>query len=58
MPERTIRPHRTSYVVVRLLQRFDKLENMEGPGPVVFQLAVSNRSKNGVQVKFHLADPQ
>jgi len=46
-----------SYVVVRFLQRFDKLENMEPPGPPKFQITVSSRSQTGTQVRLHQSTP-
>ena len=48
----------TSYAVVRLLQRYDQLENLEPPGRIRFQHALSNRSGTGVQVRLHEAIPQ
>ncbi|KAL9129368.1 MAG: hypothetical protein Q9217_002168 [Psora testacea] len=45
----------TSYVLVRFLQRFDKLENMEEPGPVRLHHAIENRSGSGVVVRLHEA---
>jgi hypothetical protein len=44
-----------SYVTVRFLQRFDAIQNMEGPGEIVFHHTVSNRSGTGVQVRLHEA---
>ena len=43
----------TSYVVVRFLQRFDRIENMEKPGPIRLRHAIENRSGSGVQVRLH-----
>lgn len=45
----------TSYVVVRFLQRFDRIENMEEPGPIRLHHAIENRSGSGVQVRLHEA---
>ena len=45
----------TSYVVVRFLQRFDRIENMEGPGPIRLHHTIENRSGSGVQVRLHAA---
>ncbi|KAL9073694.1 MAG: hypothetical protein Q9161_002732 [Pseudevernia consocians] len=45
----------TSYVVVRFLQRFDRIENMEEPGPIRLHHAIENRSGSGVQVRLHAA---
>ena len=47
----------TSYVVARLLQRFDGLENMEGPGRIRLHHAIENRSGSGVLVRLHEAKP-
>ena len=44
-----------SYLIVRFLQRFDKCENMEGPGEIKLHTAIENRSGTGVQVRFHQA---
>jgi len=43
------------YTIVRLLQEFDGLENMEAPGPIKFHHTIENRSGTGVQVKLHVA---
>ena len=43
----------TSVVVVRFLQRFDAIENMEAPGPIKLHHAIENRSGTGVQVRLH-----
>ena len=43
----------TSVVIVRFLQRFDKIENMEPPGPIKLHHAIENRSGTGVQVRLH-----
>ena len=45
----------TSVVVVRFVQRFDKIENMETPGPIKLHHAIENRSGTGVQIKLHEA---
>ncbi|KAI9651369.1 hypothetical protein NHQ30_001410 [Ciborinia camelliae] len=39
----------TSYIIIRFLQKYDKIENMENPGPVLYHHTVTNRSRNGVQ---------
>ena len=44
-----------AYTVVRLLQRFDGIENMEAPGPIKFHHALTNSSGTGVQVRLHEA---
>ncbi|TVY93856.1 Cytochrome P450 [Lachnellula willkommii] len=46
----------TAYVIIRFLQRFDKIENSEEPGPPFFHYIFSNRSGTGVQVRLHEAD--
>lgn len=46
----------TSVVVVRFLQRFDKIENMEPPGPIKLHHAIENRSGTGVQIRLHEAE--
>ena len=45
-----------AYVIVRFLQRFDKIENTEKPGPPFFHYIFSNRSGTGVQVRLHEAE--
>jgi hypothetical protein len=42
-----------SYLMVRLLQKFDAVENMEGPGEIKLHTAIENRSGTGVQVRLH-----
>lgn len=44
-----------SYLIVKFLQRFDKVENMEGPGEIKLHTAIENRSGTGVKVRFHEA---
>ncbi|CZR54539.1 related to n-alkane-inducible cytochrome P450 [Phialocephala subalpina] len=44
----------TSYVVIRFLQRFDRLESVDSE-EVFFQYIFSNRSGKGVRVKMHEA---
>ncbi|ESZ92114.1 hypothetical protein SBOR_7493 [Sclerotinia borealis F-4128] len=44
-----------SYIIVRFLQKYDQIENLEKPGPVLYHHAVTNRSRNGVQVRLHRA---
>jgi hypothetical protein len=44
-----------SYVTVRLLQRFDKIENLETDPVVRHNLALTNCSGNGVKVCLHEA---
>ena len=46
----------TSYIVVRFLQKFDHIDNMEEPGPIRLQHAIENRSGSGVQVRLHAAN--
>jgi hypothetical protein len=38
---------------VRMLQRFDVVEEMEGPGELKLHTAIENRSGTGVKVRFH-----
>ena len=46
----------TSYVIVRFLQRFDRMENMEDPtAPIRLRHAIENRSGSGVLCRFHEA---
>ncbi|KAF7915326.1 uncharacterized protein EAE98_011192 [Botrytis deweyae] len=47
----------TSYIIIRFLQKYDQIENLEKPGPVLYHHTVTNRSMNGVQVRLHKADP-
>ncbi|KAJ9612543.1 hypothetical protein H2200_004140 [Cladophialophora chaetospira] len=47
----------TMFVVVRMVQIFDRIENMEGPGPIKMHHTIENRSGTGVQVRLHLASP-
>lgn len=47
----------TSYIIIRFLQKYDQIENLEEPGPVLYHHTVTNRSMNGVQVRLHKADP-
>lgn len=44
-----------SYVTVRLLQRFDNIENMETDPVVRHNLTLTNCSANGVKVRLHEA---
>ncbi|KAK0741959.1 cytochrome P450 [Apiosordaria backusii] len=48
---------KTAYVIVRLLQRYDKIENAEKPAdaPMRFHHTIENRSGSGVQVRLHEA---
>ena len=46
------------YVLARMLQIFDQVENMEGPGPIKMHHTIENRSGTGVQVRFHLASAE
>ncbi|EXJ57484.1 hypothetical protein A1O7_07832 [Cladophialophora yegresii CBS 114405] len=43
------------FAISRMLQLFDKIENMEGPGPIKMHQTIENRSGTGVQVRLHLA---
>ncbi|KAL2072294.1 hypothetical protein VTL71DRAFT_11637 [Oculimacula yallundae] len=43
----------SSYVTVRLLQRFDKLENLDTDPIIRHNLSLTNCSGNGVQVRVH-----
>ncbi|KAH6721361.1 cytochrome P450 [Leptodontidium sp. MPI-SDFR-AT-0119] len=45
----------SSYVTVRLLQRFDKLENLETDPITRHNLSLTNCSGNGVKVRVHAA---
>ena len=42
-------------MAVRMLQRFDRIENMEKSGPIRLCHAIENRSGSGVQVRLHEA---
>lgn len=44
-----------SYVTVRLLQRFDKMETLERNAVVGHRLALNNCIANGVNVRLHAA---
>ena len=44
------------YTTVRILQLFDRIENMEAPGPIRLHHTIENRSGSGVQVRFHAAE--
>ncbi|TVY52975.1 Cytochrome P450 52A13, partial [Lachnellula cervina] len=44
-----------SLLLVRFLQRFDAVENMEGPGGIKLHTAIENRSGTGVKVRLHSA---
>lgn len=47
---------KAGYVVVRLLQQFDKLEGVaETLEPVKLSLSLTGRPKNGVKVRLHAA---
>lgn len=43
------------FIVVRMLQTFDKIENMEAPGPIRMHHTIENKSGTGVQVRLHRA---
>ena len=45
-----------SYVVVRVLQTFDQIENLDH-GPLRMHHTIENRSGSGVQVRLHAASP-
>jgi hypothetical protein len=45
----------TSYVAVRLLQRFDKLENLDPTEVIRHNLTLTDCSGTGVQVRLHEA---
>ena len=45
----------THYVLVRFLQRYDQIANMEPPGPVRYQQTVIMRNGKGCHVKLHRA---
>lgn len=42
-------------MVIRMLQTFDKIENMEAPGPIKLHHSIEIRSGTGVQVRLHQA---
>ncbi|KAK4227050.1 putative cytochrome P450 [Podospora fimiseda] len=46
---------KAAYVVVRLLQKYDRIENAEDPAdaPLKFHHTIENRSGSGVQVRLH-----
>ncbi len=44
-----------SYVTIRLLQRFDKMENLETDSVVRHNLTLTNCPSNGVKVRVHAA---
>ena len=44
-----------SYLIIRFLQRFDNVENMEGPGEIKLHTAIENRSGTGVKVRLRAA---
>ena len=44
-----------SYTIIRMLQTFDKIENMEAPGPIKLHHSIEIRSGTGVQVRLHEA---
>ncbi|MCJ1264282.1 hypothetical protein MMC22_004153 [Lobaria immixta] len=44
-----------SYIIVRFLQRFDRIDNMEPPGPIQDNFLVNNEPGSGVQVRLHEA---
>ena len=45
------------FVISRMLQIFDEIENAEGPGPIKMHHTIENRSGTGTQVRLHLANP-
>jgi hypothetical protein len=45
----------TAYVIIRLMQRFDGIDNMDTASVVKHNCAVANCSGNGVKVKLHQA---
>ncbi|EHY56088.1 hypothetical protein HRR90_007961 [Exophiala dermatitidis] len=45
------------YTISRMLQIFDQVENLEGPGRIKMHHTIENRSGSGVQVRLHLASP-
>jgi len=44
-----------SLLLVRFLQRFDAVENMEGPGEIKLHTAIENRSRTGVKIRLREA---
>ncbi|KAI9859465.1 MAG: hypothetical protein M1830_006301, partial [Pleopsidium flavum] len=45
-----------SYVTVRLMQRFDKIENLETEPLVKHNLTLTNCSATGVKIRLHEAE--
>ena len=43
------------YVLVRFLQRYDGIENMESPGPIRYNMTILTRNGKGCKVKLHRA---
>lgn len=46
-----------SYVISRMVQRFDKLENMDPTDHVVYHSTITNKSGTGVTVRMHQSSP-
>lgn len=49
----------SAYVIVRMLQRYDEIQNAETPpdAPMKFHHTIENRSGTGVRVRLHEAEP-
>ena len=43
------------YVLVRFLQRYDRIENMEPPGPIQYNMTILTKNGKGCNVKLHRA---
>lgn len=43
------------YVLVRFLQRYDQIANMEPPGPIRYSQTIATRNGKGYEVKLHRA---
>lgn len=43
------------YVLVRFLQRYDQIANMEPPGPIRYSQTIATRNGKGCEVKLHRA---
>lgn len=44
-----------AYIIIRIMQRFDKMENMDEMFEPKHNLGTTNSSGNGVKVKLHYA---
>ena len=41
------------YVLVRFLQRYDRMVSMEAPGPIRYNMTIITRNGKGCKVKLH-----